>query len=388
MANVTAYIRKDYTKKNGKCAVNCLITINREKIRLPVGIDVNPKDWDEEKGVVKGKSKEATDANLIIRKELSKINNIFVRYRLNERMLNKKLFLNEYKGEVAYHDFWHFMEVELNNRKGTIAENTYRAQYSTLTKFRNVLPGLQFRDVNEDAIRDLKKMLAKSYGNSLNTVTKNMITLKTYVSIAVRKKYIDESPFNIEKIKRYKPNQVWLTENELKKLMEAYGKNLFPLNLHSVLQYFLFSAFTGMRLSDVKNFDVDQIKGDFIILNPIKTKRTSNEMVTIPITKPIKRILNDVAKNRLHGRVFECYADAVTNRMLKKIAEGVGINKDISFHSARHTFASIFLSKTDDLATLQKLLGHSDIKQTMVYVHLTEKKKVEQMKRCWDEVSF
>jgi len=388
MANVTVYIRKDYEKKNGKCAINCLITINGEKLRLPVGVDVDPKDWDEEKGFVKGKSKEATDSNLIIRKELSKINNIFVRYRLNERMLNKKLFLNEYVGEVAYADFWHFMDVELNNRRGTLAENTYRAQNSTLTKLKNCMPSLQFRDVNEDTIRDLKKMLAKTYGNSLNTVTKNMITLKTYVSIAVRKKYLDSNPFAIEKIKRYKPNQVWLTEKELKKLLDAYGKNLFPPNLHGVLQYFLFSVFTGMRLSDVKNFVIDQVKGDFIILNPIKTRRTSNEMVTIPMTLPIKRILKDVAKNRLHGRVFECFADAVTNRYLKKIAEGVGINKDISFHSARHTFATFFLDKTDDLATLQKLLGHSDIKQTMVYVHLTEKKKVDQMKRCWDDVSF
>jgi len=70
--------------------------------------------------------------------------------------------------------------------------------------------------------------------------------------------------------------------------------------------------------------------------------------------------------------------------MLKKIADYANINKEISFHSARHTFATFFLEKTDDLATLQRLMGHSSISQTMVYVHLTEKKKVEQMQRCWD----
>jgi len=388
MPNVTAYIRKEYIKKNGKCAVNSLISIDSEKIRLPIGVDVDPREWDEEKGIMKGKSKQANDTNLIIRKELSKINNIFVRFRLNERPLTKRLFMVEYKNEIVYVDFWHFMETELKNRMGTIAENTYRAQYSTLLKFKNVLPGLQFQDLNEDTIRELKKVLAKKYGNSLNTITKNMITLKTYVSIAVRKKFLESNPFELEKIKRYKANPVWLTENELAKLITIYKKEQLPKNLNHVLQYFLFSCFTGMRLSDVKNFDMEQVKGEFIIINPIKTKRTSNDIVSIPITKPIKQILKDAAKLRLKGRVFDCYADAATNRVLKKIAESAGINKEISFHSARHTFASIFLEKTDDLATLQKLLGHSDIKQTMVYVHMSERKKVEQMSKCWNAMGF
>jgi len=141
-----------------------------------------------------------------------------------------------------------------------------------------------------------------------------------------------------------------------------------------------------MRMSDIKIFTMEQIKGEFILINPVKTKRTNNEIVAIPITKPIRYILNRVTKYRVHGKIFETYADAVTNRMLKKIASMLDINKEISFHSARHTFATYFLEKTDDLATLQKLLGHSDIKQTMVYVHLTEKKKVVQMNKCWNSI--
>lgn len=386
MGIVTISPRDDsYKRKDGKTALYCTLYIDRQRIRVPVKVYVKPEDWDQKKQQVKGNSKEARDANLIVKNVKARINDIFVQYRLEHRELTKSIFIKEYNEGQTYANFWAFMESELNKRKGTIAENTYRAQKSTLEKYKKVMPGLPFREMNEEAIRELRKLLAKEFGNSPNTVAKNMITLKTYVSIAVRRKYIDTNPFAVEKIKRYKPNQVWLTESELVRLLDVYRKKMFPPNLHSVLQYFLFSCFTGMRLSDVKNFGMDQVKGDFIILNPIKTKRTSNEMVSIPITKPIKQIVNDAARLRLHGKVFDCYADAVTNRMLKKIADGIGINKEISFHSARHTFASIFLSKTDDLATLQKLLGHSDIKQTMVYVHTTEGKKVEQMQKCWDE---
>lgn len=198
---------------------------------------------------------------------------------------------------------------------------------------------------------------------------------------------MEENPFRIERIKRTNPNQVWLTESELNRLIEIYRTKELSANMHKVLQYFLFSCFTGLRLSDVKNFRMDQVKGDFIIVNPIKTKLVNNEMVTIPITNPTKQILKEV-EHRTSGNVFECFADQVTNRILKKIAITAGINKDISFHSARHTFATFFLDKTDDLASLQKLLGHSRITQTMVYVHLTESKKVAQMHKCWNNIKI
>ena len=388
MPKVKVYIRDKYVKKDGTCAVYCMFYIARERIVIPTGVSVLAVDWDEGKARVKGSSQTAKDANLIIQNVRARINDIFVRFRLEDRIQTKANFLKEFNDGGSYVDFWDFMESELTKRKGLIAENTHRAQTSTLKKLREIMPDLQFNDLTDETIRDIKKLLAKKYGNSTNTITKNLITLKTYVSIALRRKLIDSNPFDIEKIRRGKSNQVWLSEKELLKLMDAYSKQTFPPNLHTVLQYFLFAAFTGMRLSDVKAFDMDQVKGDFIILNPVKTKRTSNEMVTIPLTKPIKRILKDIAKHRLHGRVFDCFTDQVTNRMLKKIAEGVGINKDISFHSARHTFASIFLDRTDDLASLQKLLGHSSIQQTMIYVHLNERKKVEQMLRCWDEFTL
>lgn len=387
MPKVTTYIRDNYQRKDGTSAVRCLFYIKLQRVVIPTGVTVTPADWDAVRARVKGKSQEAHDANLIIQDVRAKINDVFVRFRLDGREITRQSFFKEFLDTSSYTDFWDFFSQTLEKRRGSIADNTYRAQKSTLKKLQEVMPGLTFRDLTDETLRDLRKRLAqKPWNNAPNTITKNMITLKTYVLIAIRKKLIDENPFVVEKIRRGKSNQVWLTERELEKLIRFYQTEQFPPNLHKVLQYFLFSVFTGMRLSDVKNFDMEQVKGEFIIINPIKTKRTSNEMVSIPITKPIRLILDDAAKHRLKGRIFSCFADAVTNRMLKKIAEFAGINKELSFHSARHTFASLFLEKTDDLATLQKLLGHSSIAQTMVYVHMTERKKVEQMRKCWDTI--
>lgn len=385
MGAVTVTPRDDsYTRKDGLTSLYCTLYIGRQRVRIPVGVKVKPTNWDSETERVKGNSKDARDANLIINNVKSRVNDIFVNYRLNNRKLTKEIFIREYGSNCDYADFWEFMEKELKKRKGVISNNTYNAQASTLKKFREIMPGLQFYDITDETIRDLKKLLKSKYENNPNTIAKNLTTLKIYIGIAIRKKLMEENPFRIERIKRVNPNQIWLTDKELSKLVEVYKNEELPANMHKVLQYFLFSCFTGFRLSDVKNFRMEQVKGDFIIVNPIKTKLVNNEMVTIPITVPIKKLLKDVAPSN-DKFVFDCFADQVTNRILKKIASAAGINKDISFHSARHTFATFFLDKTDDLASLQKLLGHSRITQTMVYVHLTEGKKVQQMRRCWNK---
>jgi len=385
MGTITAYIRENYEKKNGTTPIYFRFNINRQKIRIPTGISVEETKWDAENQRIKGSSQDVKDDNLILRNIRSQINNIFVSYRLSERRITKELFLKEFNSNSKFSDMWAFMEDEIEKRKGILANNTYRAHKSTVKKFKAILPNLQFYEFTEETIRDIKKLLKVKYNNNQNTTAKNLITLKTYIGIALRKKYLDEDPFRIEKIKRSKPNQIWLTESELNRFIKAYKEEIFPENLNRVLQYFIFSCLTGLRLSDVKEFRMEQVKGEFIILNPIKTKRVNNDVVTIPLTIPIKKLLKEAAPHRVEGIVFKTYADQVTNRMLKKIAEEVGVKKDISFHSARHTFATYFLDKTDDLATLQRLLGHSEIKQTMVYVHLTEKKKISQMHKCWNE---
>lgn len=388
MGTVKVLPRDDsYTRKDGLTSLYCTLYIERQRIRIPVGVKVKIENWDYENERVRGNSKEARDANLIINHVKSRVNDIFVSYRLNNRKLTKEVFIREYGSNSNYPDFWAFMDEQLRKRRGVISENTYNAHISTLKKFREVMPGLQFYDITDETIRDLKKILKVKYGNNQNTIAKNLTTLKIYIGIAIRKKLMEDNPFRIERIKRTNPNQVWLTENELIKLSELYKSEELPTNMHKVLQYFLFSCFTGLRLSDVKNFRMEQIKGDFIIVNPIKTKLVNNEVVTIPITKPIRKILDEV-KHRTDKYVFECFSDQVTNRILKKLAIAAGINKDISFHSARHTFATFFLDKTDDLASLQKLLGHSRITQTMVYVHLTESKKVAQMHKCWNNIKI
>lgn len=358
-----------------------------KRVRIPLNLYVNESEWDKEKQRVKGITKDAKDTNLIIKTQLDRINEVFVRFRLENRTITKEAFLKEYTNPTLYADFWDFMEKEIKSRRGIIAENTYRAHLSTHKKLAEIMPNLQPRDLNEDAINDLHKGLKKLKNNG-NTISKNFVTLKTYVARAIRKKLMEVSPFSVLKFRRHKSERIWLTEDELLNLIDKYNKAWLKPNLHKVLRYFLFSCFTGFRLSDVNAFCMENIVGDFIVLRPVKTQNVNSNLVTVPLTDPVRKLIKEVAPFRVRGSVFETYSDQKTNEYLKDIADLCGIDKPLSFHSARHTFATYFLSKTNDVATLQKLLGHASITETMIYVHISEEKKVTQMHTAFDALTI
>lgn len=99
-----------------------------------------------------------------------------------------------------------------------------------------------------------------------------------------------------------------------------------------------------------------------------------NKMISVPITAE-KEFLPEFENG---GTVFNCYADPVTNRYLKEIATAVGIKKNVSYHMSRHTFSTNYLNRGGSVEVLKELLGHSDIKTTMAYVHMTDGRKKEQ----------
>jgi integrase len=129
-----------------------------------------------------------------------------------------------------------------------------------------------------------------------------------------------------------------------------------------ILQRFLFSCFTGLRFSDNANLTTENIIEDYVAFTAEKTGK-------------FQRIkLNESAKSFLDGKnvLNEKFTNEYTNRELKHIAKLVGITKKVTFHVSRHTFATNFLICGGRIEHLQKILGHSKIEETMIYVHIVE----------------
>lgn len=385
MHTVKTLHRTDYKNKDDESAVVLQVYVHGKRIVLPTGILVKEDDWDKEKKLVRKKHEKFRDYNLIIEKARALVNDIQVKYRLNGQGLTPELLRMEYKNPSKYLDFIEWVRTEIKNRKGLVSESTDKQHRSTLKCLKEFQGKISFSEIDRNFLENFEKWLKHHEKNKVNTIGKKMKCLSLYLNRAKQSGIIRVNPFENYKIKKGKDKIIYLEEHEVKLLIDLLSREQCPRNMKKVLKYFLFSCFTGLRLSDVKQLSFDHIINDTIYMIPQKKRNTDHETVTIPLCLKAKQLIKDSAGERIRGKIFECYTDPVTNRYLKDIAKLKGIKKHLTYNISRHTFATLFLEQTNDLATLQKLMGHHSIAQTMVYAHVSETKKREQIK-CFDQI--
>lgn len=385
MHNVKTLLRDDYSNKDGESAVILQLYIRRKRVALATGVLVKEDDWDPDQGLVRKKHEKAADYNLIIQKARALVNDIQVKYRLSGMTLTPEILKTEFRNPSQFLDFTEWMFREIRERKGIISESTFVMHNSILSCLVKFQKSITFSELDARFLERFEKWLKLTEKNQVDTISKKMRCLRNYLNRARRAKIILVNPFDEYSIKKGKGRIIYLEEPEVRRMVDLGGRELAPRNMKKVLSYFLFSCVTGLRLSDVKRLRHEMIINDVIVMVPQKKKNTDHETVTIPLCEAAKRMIKNVAGDRIRGKIFDCYCDPVTNRYLKDIAKLLKIKKHITFHTSRHTFATLFLEKTNDLASLQKLMGHASINQTMVYAHVSETKKREQIK-CLDQI--
>jgi integrase/recombinase XerD len=372
--------RNDYVKQDGTAAVNMFIHIKGRKVRIDTGISVDADHWDDEQKRVTGKH--AADHNLIISNAAARINDIFVKYRLMNRTVTPIIIKKEYYKPGLTGDFIQFCKSIRDAKEGSLSINTTKTHDTFIGKLEGFRKHISFQDISVDFVEAFMKHIKP--GLNPNTQHKMAGLFKTFVMEAVRKNRIEENPFKIFKIKRIQGDRTFLSENELTEIVKLYHKKTLTRTEHDVLRMFIFSCYTGLRLSDVKRISFDNIVGDNIVIQPVKTSNIQ-KIVRIPLCLPAKAIISELSKNR--GLLFYPFADQYINRTLKDIFKDTSIEKHVTFHCARHTFATIFLRRTKNLTVLQKLLGHYSINETMIYAHIITE-DIENEMKCFDSLSF
>lgn len=220
-----------------------------------------------------------------------------------------------------------------------------------------------------------------------NTVIKYLRLLKKFITKAYKDEIILANPFtkyempHLEEVERG-----YLTLSELKRLNET--PTWFEEHIR---QGFLFSCFTGLRYSDVLNLESSQIQqeksreGDVcysLQLRPKKTTRTSGMLLNVPLSQQAVSIMLSVRKTPGEERLFSRLPGKdICNYHIKSWAKQAGIQKNLHFHLARHTFATLSLTAGVDIYTVSKLLGHSHIDATQVYAKIIDEKKKEEVKK-------
>ncbi len=358
--------------------------VNREKVHFSTKVLCDAKHWNATKMRISMSDKNASDKNLVMEKTLSRINEVIVKYRLRNRLLTKAGFMKSYNRPDDFENFYAFCDdykKQVSKRVELVTLNTHN---TVLEKLKVFSSDLHFEDITLEFVADFYNHLRKKIKNNENTAYKNMSVLRKYVKAACKAGYIDVNPFDEFHILRTKANYSYLEESELQLLLKIYKAGNLDVKLYQTLQLFLFMCFGSQHVGDARKMKIEQFSNVSFTYYREKLRNRKPEPIVVPLSKSMRTILNDIVVTRKQGFVFDALpADQTMNRYLKTIAEQAGIKKHITHKTGRHTFATFFLSKIPDLNTLRDIMGHSDIRETLIYAHVLEQSKQRGIK-CFD----
>lgn len=337
------------------------------------GLYVKEREWDDENKCIRGRSRDVSDMNLVISDIESRIKDVFVKYRLKDIELTRERLKSEFNNPQVGLDFISFAWDYFHKHSDKLKPNTKKKQKSVLTKLDQIFDGqLLFSNLNENAILKIERDLALIHGNSRNTIVSNMSTIKKYINAAMRQDLIDRNPARGMGFKYVRSDRTYLNAEELRKLEEMYASKYAKTEgIHRSLQYYLFMCYTGLRVSDFQELEKNNVLKDSIVLVMRKTENIKKTSIFIPLIDKAKEILKAVPDTGTK-KVFHYRPEQKINKDLKRISKDAEINKLLTIHTARHTFATQYLRATNDLAGLQELLGHENIETTRIYIHINQ----------------
>lgn len=368
-------LRKDRPNDLGQYLIQYQIYIQKKPVRIGLDLFVSPKKFDPKKQRVIGKTQAASDFNLLLEKAHAKANGILYDFRMRGIKPTPKDFREAWQNPDAHHNFLTFYRREIDRReaRGEIESSTARQHRSSYESLRQFRKEISFADISVSMVLEFEQHLKRN-GLKLGTISVKMKNFKAYLNLAIRSGIKRPNPFNEYKIRKGPRRMVYLDPEEFKLFEKYYEHSPIRETLKSSIRLFLFSCCTGMRLSDVLNFESSWIRRDKIVFIPQKTSKLEKQ-VEIPIGK----------KARLYLPTGVHCSEQRINDHIREAAKSLGIAKHLSFHCARHTFATLYLKQTKDIHSLKELLGHSKIDNTMIYSHVLDESKQKGIE-AFDEI--
>lgn len=359
-------MKKDYVKKDGSCNLYLELYSKGSRHRMPIQISINPNLWDAVKQKVAKKHPQAADLNLMIEQIKARTNKVIVNYRLSNQPFTARDVLESLQNPNAKVCFNAFASDRLENHKEIYTHGTYKSHKSVLKKIKEFKNPLFFNEITTELVNDYKSWLGKSpRNNNTNTIHGNLKTFKTYIGAAQKKGIYMSIDQRDIKVQPTKGRITFNTSEEIQRLDEYYHSSFIPNHRKVALQRYLFSCFTGLRAGDLWNITIDNIVEKTLVFT---AQKRPNPFIRMKLNASAIRYL-DLTNDRLW--IGELTTQKV-NEYLKEVARECGIYKNLHLHVARHTFATQYLANGGNVAKLQKLLGHTSLKQTSNYVHVVD----------------
>ena len=357
------YNRKKQLNKQGTALVQVEALLNQRKIYFKTNIYLKPEHWDKR------------TSQVIVHPQADDLNSMLFEFVLYLQGIELALWKRGIPATLSL-----LKDAMKKNRPVNVTfpvfakeyvthsdrrESTKENLYTTITVLQEFRPGLDFKDITYTFLKDFEAYLREK-GNGVNTVAKHLRQLRTLVNEAINQGYIhaDAYPFRKYKIKQEKGRHEFLTPDELRKLENL---EINDRKLRHVLDAFLFCCYVGLRFSDFCQLT----PANFIKVNGKRWLHFKSIKTGIELRLPLHLLFEGKALSILDRYCITEFAslgsNSEVNKALSAIAGMARIKKHITYHTARHTCATLLIHQGVPITTVQRLLGHTSVKTTEIY---------------------
>lgn len=388
--SVLFLIEKVKANKQGKCPIKCRVTYNGQRKPFATGLFINPNHWYSKQQIAKPPNEENKYINNQLSLIKNKINQAFLMLQMKGVEFSLDDIYNQYKGKPTTQNkglLFYYNEYLLRYKKLIGIE----IKEITWNKFSYILNDLKdfikhkykanevlLKDLDYSFIIEFEYYLKTEKNQKQVTINKALQRFKKVVKTAQISKLIDNNPFIEHKPKRVITNVVYLTPQELG-LVEDY--NFSQPRLELVRDMFVFCCYTGLAYNEMSKLEAKHINLGFDGNQWIKMVRekTSKEISIPLLSKPQLILQKFTLLNLSSEKLLPKLSNQKFNSYLKEIAEIIGVEKNLTHHTARKTFATTVLLYNDvPMEIVSELLGHSKMSITQEHYGKIVQKKVSE----------
>ncbi|MBM6865672.1 site-specific integrase [Bacteroides caecigallinarum] len=371
------YNRKHILNKQGTALIQVEAKLNQRNIYLTTNVYVKPEHWNKDKSEVINHP-QSVELNSMLFEYIIYLQGIELSFWKRGIQPTLALLRDAVKKKSPVNiTFTEFARKSIMSAdKSNSTKENLMSTVRLLDRFR---PGLTFEDLSYTFLKDFEAWL-RNLGKNQNTTGKHLRQLRTLTNEAINDGYMpaDAYPFRKFKIKIQKAQKPFLTPDELGKLERLH---LEDVRQQHILDAFLFCCYTGLRFSDFRTLTTSNI----VPINRKKWLCVKMQKTNIEIKLPLEllfegKALDIIDKYDSIEQMASIPINADTNKILVEIAEKSKIKKHFTFHTARHTCATLLIHQGVAITTVQKLLGHTSVKTTEIYSEVLSSTIVKDLK--------
>jgi site-specific recombinase XerD len=383
------YLNKQ-RQKNQLYPLYIRIYVDSARTEIATTHYIDLKDWDGVKFRVKPTAKNALFLNSYIDNVKSKINHLFIKAVGSNELVSAKILKARFTGidEAPQHKTilqayeYHNLKMQELVKVGKVVQATVKRHEITMNKVKKFIE--KRYKTNDKALPELRLAFVTEFEHFLltvekvqnNTAHKYIKNLKKIVNMAVGLDWIPSNPFNNFRCSYHSPERDILTQSDLDVLM---NKKFATERLREVRDVFIFCCYTGFAYADLYNFEKNAVMigldGNYWLSTNRQKTGTKEKVPLLPIALEIIDRYKEHEYCVKYNKLLPVNSNQRYNNYLKELADVCGINKHLTSHIARHTFATtVTLANGVPIETVSAMLGHTSIRTTQIYAKVVESK--------------